>query len=324
MVTEMVADFLAQPPVYLPFMDTSKHLKVGLKALSLVDWLEIDATFQIQLAEKERLLGDRHQDVFVSLPDTQAAQQEVLDLVSQHLLQYFPNLYQQRENGFSNRVTNQHFDLSTFAQAPLDLAGRLVQEDLCLLLPGATGYVLAAASVCFPLRWCLREKLGQPIEHIHQHVPGYAQKLARPVNSVFDRMQQQFPGVRFNWSVVDAPDLFLDQSKHITTANPAITAENAGQSLWLRVERQTLRRLPNCGGILFTIRTYIYPLEQITQTAEVATQLAQAIQSLHPEMQVYKNLLPFRAALLTYLDHRSHQPASVSAPRGSNEDAAGQ
>lgn len=305
-VTEMGTDFLAQPPVYLPFMDTSKNLKVGLKALSLVDWLAIDATFQAQLAEKARLLGDRHQDVFVSLPDTQAAQQEALDLVSQHLLQYFPNIYQSQENGVFNRLTNQHFAFSSFAHAPLDLAGRLIQEDLCVLLPEATGYVLAAASVCFPLRWCLREKLGQPISHIHQHVPGYAQKLAHPVNNVFDRMQQQFPGVRFNWSVVDSPDLFLDQSKHLTIANPEITAENAGQTLWLRVERQTLRRLSICGGILFTIHTYIYSLEKITQTAEVATQLTQAIQCLQPEMQVYKNLLLFREALLSYLDLRFH------------------
>lgn len=312
----MATDFSTQMPIYLPFMTTSNHLSMGLKALSLPDWLDIDDMFAAQLAEKSRLLGDRHADVWASLPDTQSAQQEVLDLVSQHLLQYFPDLYHPLEDGLYNRVTRQQFSFSDFAHAPLDLAGRLVQEDLCLLLPGAEGYILSAASVCFPLRWCLRDKVGQPVDHIHQRVPGYAQTLANPVNKVFDRMRQEFPGVRFNWSLVDSPELFLDQNKHVTDFNPAITDNNAGHSLWLRVERQTLRRLPMSNGILFTIRTYIYPLEHITQVANVAAQLAQAVIALHPDMQVYKNLLPFREALLMYLNRCSNRPPSI--PTGSN------
>lgn len=286
-------------------MDTSKQLSMGLKALSLVDWLEIDEQFEAQLAVKSRLLGDRYDDVFVALPETQTAQKEVLDLISQHLLQHFPDFYHPLEQGLYNRITNQELLFSEFTHAPLDLAGRLVQEDLCLLLPGTGGYVLAAASVCFPLRWCLRDKLGQPVEQIHRQVPGYSSKLARPVNMTFERMRPTFPGVRFNWSVVDSPDLFLEQQKHLTQLNPAITAENAGHRLWLRVERQTLRRLTISGGILFTIKTYIYPLEAITQTAAVAAQLTQKVQSLHPEMQAYKNLLPIRSALLAYLERCS-------------------
>lgn len=217
--------------------------------------------------------------------------------------------------------------MADFAQAPLDLAARLVQEDLCLMLPdnqpneqpdkppNKQGYRLAAASVCFPLRWSLKEKLGQPLCQIHQRVPDYPQQLTHHVDSMFDRLREDSPALRFNWSLVDSPELHLAQSKQITQFNPAINADNAGASLWLRVEKQTLRRLPVSRGILFTIRTFVYPLEKVTKSSTVAAELAQAVQLLKPEMQIYKNLLPFRPALMSYLDSRiRRQVETIASP----------
>ncbi|MEO0457981.1 MAG: DUF3445 domain-containing protein [Cyanobacteria bacterium P01_A01_bin.114] len=285
---------------------------MGLKPLALADWLEIDGQLNAHLACKADLLAERHQDVFVALPDTQSAQTEVLNLVTAHLLQTFPEIYQPLEQGICNLKTGQAWKFETFADAPLDLVGRLVQEDFCLLLlenllpenllPAKESYILSAASVCFPLRWTLREKIGQPVGQIHQRVPSYAQKLERPVDNVFARLRDGFPSLRFNWSIVDSPELYLAQNKFATGFNPAITAENAGQSLWLRVERQTLRRLPNSRGVLFTIRTYIYPLDKVVANPTIAKQLAAAIEALLPDMQIYKNLLPFRQSLLAYLE----------------------
>lgn len=287
--------------MYLPFIKTKGHPTVGLKSLALQDWIEIDDDFVAQLNHKTGLLAHHHADVFVALEQTEAAQKEVLQRLTAHLFKHFPSIYQPLDQGICNLQTGQVWQFSDFANAPLDLAGRLVQEDLCLLLPGEAGYVLSAASVCFPLRWCLRGKLGLPMGQIHQRVPTYSQKLARPVDNIFARLRDDFPGLRFNWSIVDSPELHLSQDKLVTEFDPAITADNAGQSLWLRVERQTIRRLPESGGVLFTIHTYIYPLEQVTAVPAVAAQLEQAVQSLMPDMQVYKNLLPFRAALLSYL-----------------------
>ena len=304
------------PPMYLPFVDKKGHPSMGLKPLMLDRWLEIDDYFETYLRRKRELLTHRHKDVFVALDATQSAQREILTLIVDHLLTHFPEHYQPLKQGIHLIDTRENFYSEVFADAPLDLAGRLVQEDLCLLMPGAElpyaevprtqssgseRYILAAASVCFPLRWNLQEKMGQPVGQIHQRVPRYAEKLERPVDSVFARLRDDAPGVRFNWSIVDVPDLYLGQDKGLTTFNPTITAENAGRSLWLRVERQTLRRLPISGGILFTIRTHVYPLDQVVMQPDIATQLSHAVQTLIPQMQVYKNLLPFRQALLDYL-----------------------
>lgn len=290
--------------MYLPFKAERGHLKMGLKPLSLQSWLEIDEDFATQLTLKAALLSREHSAVFATVPGTQLAQKESLHLVIDHLLMYFPTVYQLMTDDkmhLNNLKTQQTWQLADPNIAPLDLAARLVQEDLCLMQPGAEGYQLAAASVCFPLRWSLREKVGQSIGQIHQRVPEYSQRLKHPVDNMFNRLKDLSPGLRFNWTVVDSPDLRLLQNKQMTEFNPAITAKNAGERLWLRVERQTLRRLPVSRNILFTIRTFVYPLWQVVQQFEAAADLSKAILVLKPDMQVYKNLLPFRQALTDYL-----------------------
>lgn len=289
-------------PAYLPFRDGQWHLAMGLKPLQLKDWIEVGEDLVQQLEAKKCLFATRYPEVFAALPNSELGQQEVLELLLDHLPRYFPKQYQQQGEYFLNRVTGEVWNLSEVGH-PLDLAGRLVQEDLCLMLPGETSYILAAASLCFPSRWRLQDKIGQPIAQIHQPVPRYAEKLERPVNHFFDRLQTGFPGYRLNWSIVDSPDLFLEPTEAMQESE--ITPENAGDRLWLRVERQTLRRLEQSGGILFTIRTHLNPLGELVGQPIAVRGLAAALRQMPEAMQQYKSLLPFRAALLRYLDRLS-------------------
>ena len=304
---------LSQPPVYLPFMEEAKPPVMGLKPLTISEWIQIDKDFLPQLKRKEALLANHYEEVFGSLPQSQPAQQEILDLLCEHLLQHFPNLYQQQRNGIYNKQTNQRWHFQDFESNPLDLAARLVQEDLSLMMPGEQGYYLAAASVCFPQRWNLKEKLGLPMASIHQQVPRYDKKLSRPVNSVFERLKADYPGLRFNWSLLDSPELHLQADPHQSKLHPNITRYNAGEKLWLRVERQTIRRLPISQGVLFTIRTYRYPLSQIATIPGAAAGLLKAVQRLPLEMQKYKGLLTFKPALLDYLSRQAIVSEQVSA-----------
>ncbi len=289
-------------PTYLPFADGQWRMSMGLKALNLKEWIEINEHFVNDLRLKDKLLKKQYSDVFASLPNSQLSQKEVLDLLLNYLLEQFPQYYRQQGKTIENISTGQVWDVTDFEAAPLDLAGRLVQEDLLLMQPSSEGYILAAASVCFPLRWQLRKKLGRPMAQIHQAVPGYHDKLKRPVDSFFDRLKSEHPVWRVNWSIVNSPELFLVYDKQKLGSDRLINAENAGKNLWIRLERQTLRRLMVSGDILFTIRTYVYPLQVIEDDPAMAHNLAEAVKQIPPEMQSYKNLLPIREALLSYLE----------------------
>ncbi len=126
-------------------------------------------------------------------------------------------------------------------------------------------------------RWVLAEKIGHPLAAVHERVPLYADRLSNPVDRFMRHLKAGKLAQRLNWSVVDDPALFQIGGKHRTTRNPAVTPENAGDSLFLRVERQTLARLPESGFVLFAIHVHSAPVARIAADPAVAGRLAEAV-----------------------------------------------
>lgn len=291
-------------PDYAPYQTMPFRLSMGLAPLDLHDWIEPDAQMAADLTEKARLLRDRHHEVFAALPGAAEGGGEVLALLASYLPQRFPDFYQRQGDWLYQVLTGQRWNLATSSLHPLDLAGRLVQEDLCLMQQPAPGetYALIGASVCFPTRWRLAQKIGRSLRAIHAPVPGYDEQLDSSMERFFQRLKVERPVWRVNWSLVDDPTLFQPDGHGRQQLNPTITSENAADRLWLRMERQTLRRLPCTGDILFTIRVYVRPLQTLTAQIEHAVALAAAIRALPPTMQQYKSLPPFLDAVLAWLD----------------------
>lgn len=290
-------------PRYAPYASGKFQMAMGMVALDLRDWIDVDQNRAVELREKERLLASQHDAVFGDFPGSEAAQREVLMLLLDNLEQCHPGLITFEEGMVRVAETGKFYHLHDFADHALDLAGRLVQEDLCLMTPGEEGYVLHAASLCFPGRWVLAEKLGQPMMGIHEPVSGYAEKLGKPVDRFFTYLKADKPVSRLNWSILDDPALFQTSGHSMTEEKPTITRESAGGRLWLRVERQTLRRLPQSGDILFTIRTFVDPLSALEGRLDLAVGLRGAIADMPEGMQRYKSLIPFRDALDGYLEN---------------------
>jgi hypothetical protein len=289
-------------PRYLPFASGRFRLAMGLMALDLDAWIEPDENFTEELTEKDRLFAARHGDVFQSRPGSAPAQREVLDLLIDHMARRHPDFLGRDTETVTVVPSGRTYRISDYAASPLDLAGRLAQEDFCLMAPGANGYTLEAASLCFPSRWRLSEKLGHPMAAIHGPVPGFADALARPVDRFFEHLRADRPVWRVNWSLADDPTLFQPTRRQDTDTDPVITAGNAGQRLFIRCERQTLRRLPETGWILFTIKTHLDPLSALLDQGEAAAGLASVVRDLPKGTRGYKNVAPYEAVLLEYLD----------------------
>jgi len=73
-------------------------------------------------------------------------------------------------------------------------------------------------------------------------------------------------------------------------------------TLRFRTERQTLRRLPKSGAILFTIRTYIFPVTELGKERGIPARMASAIRSWPVDVAKYKALALYEDVLLGYLD----------------------
>ncbi len=254
------------------FMDGPWRLATGLRRLDPQAWLLFTEHEAAEIALKRRLLA-AGADVVAQTPDAAPAIAEGLVLIEAFLGEHHPD----RLPGPSE-------------PDPLIRAGLLVQEDLCWLAPGADGYRLIAAFVAFPARWRLADKIGRPLAAIHEPVPGYADRLEAPVDRLFQSIVADWPVWRANWSILDDPALHQP-----VRAQPAGTATI--DALWLRVERQTLRRLPDTGTVLFTIHSFVEPIARIAAEPEAAAALAARLEELSPAMAGYKALAPIRDEL---------------------------
>jgi hypothetical protein len=273
---------------------------MGLIALPEAEWFEIDERFAAQLAEKRRLLAERHDAVFRSLPGSEPAQAELRDAMFEHLPRVHPDHFHCDGDDLALPALGETWRRDDAGLAPLDLAARLVQEDLCLMQPDAAGdWRLTAASVCFPTRWRLAEKIGRRLDAIHDPVPGLNERLASPMARFFDRLQPGRGVWRLNWSVIDSPALHQPGGHFRTAPADGLAPQTIGERTWLRVERQTLRRLPL--SIVFTIRIHVWPLSALAERPEAAGRMAAAIDTMPAALRRYKSLGVFGDALTGYL-----------------------
>jgi hypothetical protein len=290
---------------YLPFPEGPFRLAMGLLNLDLAEWIEVDANFAAELRLKRELLATRHDACFLALSGSEPGGTETLQLLAAHLPARFPEIYRREGDMLAILPLGEAWDLRRADLHPLDLAARLVQEDLCLMRAEGDAQILAALSVCFPSRWRIAEKLGKPLGAIHAPVAFYEEKLARPVDRFFALLKEDKPVQRFNWNLLDDPALFQPGGHNRKERDASITAANAGQRLSIRVERQTLRRLPRSGDILFGIRTYVRPLATIAERPEDCRRLAAAIRALPEATFRYKSLPVFADAALGWLDRHA-------------------
>ncbi|MBZ9853717.1 DUF3445 domain-containing protein [Mesorhizobium sp. CA13] len=301
-------------PTHTPYDGSSKLFTIGLKPLALADWIEVDEHLLPFLAEKRRLYAEMPGTVFVEEDGTRDAQREVLDLLEAHLPQIFPETHRGANGGVEviGAAGNPEGD---FAKAPLVAASLLVQEDLILMRRGDDGWRLAAGSLCFPSSWSLLEKFGKPLQQIHAPVPGFGPgtRPAELINRMFDGLQGQAVE-RYNWSIQSGDALYhpLSNVERIERAasRPSRFADgDVNAHAFIRVERQTLRKLPVSGDILFTIRIHLDPLAALAHhpdRATLAPAFAAQLEALDIAQLDYKGLTSDRDRLVGILNQMAN------------------
>ncbi len=299
-------------PTHTPYDGSSKLFTIGLKPLEFDRWIEVDEFLLPQLAEKQRLYADIPEKVFVEEDGTRDAQREVLDLLAAHLAASHPHSH--RGAGVDVEVVGLGSATDRLPprlrDAPLARASLLVQEDLILMRRDERGWRLAAGSLCFPSSWSLQEKFGKPLQQIHAPVPGFGPgtRPAELINRMFDGLQGQAVE-RFNWSMQANDALYhplsnVERIDRATNRPSRFPDGDIDAHAFIRVERQTLRKLPVSGDILFTIRIHLDPLKVLTRhpdRATLATSFAAQLEALDLAQLDYKGLTSDRDRLVERL-----------------------
>lgn len=153
-------------------------------------------------------------------------------------------------------------------------------EDMCLLTRRADDepYRLIGAAVAWPSDWHPKDKIGLPLRALHAPIAGYEEQLASGVDRFMETLKPGAIYGRCNWFIAATGARRWIEQRPAHEAFAHVTADNAGETLFVRSERQSLRRLPETGAILFTIGIYVEPLAALSR-ANIAM-LTQATQSL--------------------------------------------
>jgi hypothetical protein len=298
-------------------------VRMGTRALGAGGWLLGGDDVPGQRAEKERVLAAHHDDVVGALDGTEDAAAELLAAIRRQVdapgsgPRPRPGLEADAGSPASSGSglgpasgsapgspsgvgsPGSSSGSSSAGQHPIDDAGRLVAEDLCVLVPGDGGWILGAGSVCFPSHWRLPDKLGRSMAAVHDPVPDYAADLSDRVDRFLDKLRVGRGVWRRNWTIHTAPDLYAPAVP--APPDPPVTADDAGWRLWLRSERQTLTRLPRTGAVVFTIRTQQVPLAVVAGHPDLRARLARAVAAWPPHQAAYRGGEAVRRPLAAWL-----------------------
>ncbi|KAI8174003.1 hypothetical protein K4K51_009221 [Colletotrichum sp. SAR 10_75] len=203
------------------------------------------------------------------------------------------------------------------------VAGLIQPADINILVKGTDGYYqLAAMMLGIGGGQRIKDKIGKTLADLHfsGHVPHYKEQLQRPLDHFLSKLKFESPIQRnttsisihdeYHWPALTmGPEDDWDPELR----GPGISTSSYGKwkppspvkdisQLWFRQERQTLRRLPRSGAVVWMVHTYIEPLVKVVKEPGVPGRLASFVRSWDDELALHKGRHLYADVLLPYLD----------------------
>ncbi|KAK5330655.1 hypothetical protein LTR70_000485 [Exophiala xenobiotica] len=309
-----------QPLPYRPFRYGPKNnITMGLRTAKHTDWIELDNHYPHYHATKARRITERGDKCCRTHPDAYPAALELLADLANYLPARYPTLYKRTATGIANLWSGEHLRTTEpLPEDPIQTCARLTQDDLAIMLERPDGqYYLLSGAILLAGFWRLSDKFGMPLSEIHTSgdVPQFKTRLEKGMMNFFRRIKPEEMVARNNYFLQVDDDLAWswsiggedDEEVSWNTAEK----DRAIEHHYLRTERQTLRRLPRSGGVVFTIRTYFLPVTEICGEKGVPGRLASAVRSWGEDVVKYKGRERYGDVLLEYLDKKHEEQVAL-------------
>jgi hypothetical protein len=270
------AAILHAPIHHAPWADAPPGFAIGLRPIPVEAWLEGGEADPA--ARKDPLFAARRAEVWAELESSRAGQSEVLGLIA---------------------PAEARADLP-----PLYAAARAVPDDLCLMEKRGGGWTLTALSLSAGTFFTAAEVIGKPMATLHAPVPGFGERFLARAARIFDALAANTVLERRNWTVMAGDDLFAPDGAVVRQRIQSIAPEAAGEALFVRVERQTLRRLPQSGGLVFSIRIWRHPLAALDADPARLAAFAKAWRGAPADFRAYKRLAAYDGLVSAFLRAR--------------------
>ncbi|CEI68435.1 hypothetical protein FVEN_g5405 [Fusarium venenatum] len=277
----------ALPRPYRPFR-WAYHQTMSLKKMDPDFWIEIENTYRSRIIQRQILYAKYGRDVLQALPGSELACKELMEMVIQFICARYPQAFELHGRVFVNHLLGVKQDLGQIE--PLLFLLNHVPEDFALTLrdPATGRYCFRAGVICSSVGWKLSEKIGLGLPEIHAPVPDYKEKMEFSMDRFFTKMPTDSPIQRGSWGLEVGQPLFIPSEdpefQTRETQSPSLTEAD----VHLRVDWQTLRRLPLSGAIVFNFKALFTPMSEFRDEPYVPSLVLKVLNEGKENIMKYK------------------------------------
>jgi hypothetical protein len=284
------------------------HQTMSIFRLDINHWLDMDKYYVHYIEEKKKVFHKYGKNNLDWLPGSEDACLELMHTVVDHMLARYPKLFtllNSTDTVIRNEITNEVLDMSMpLKDHPLVYVSKLAKEDFYVVQqnPDDGLHYLVAAAVPFPGGgFSLLEILGQNIDVIHTSVPYYKEKLQKSMEKWFSKLSANEPVERATWYMSWDHELREVEVYKVPKGSGEVKDLPDAKDFVVRVDRQSLRRLPRSKAIIFTNHPIMYSIDEMKDEPLVPSLMKKILFEGPPDIVKYKNFQVFRDHIEPYL-----------------------
>ncbi|KAF2100774.1 hypothetical protein NA57DRAFT_36924 [Rhizodiscina lignyota] len=280
----------AKPRPYRPFR-WAYHQTMSLTKMEPDWWLELESTYVERIHQRRELYKKYGKSVLDNLPGSELACKELMEMCLAFVVARYPQHFEldKEKMLFHNRLLNTTSKLKE--EEPLHVILNNIPEDFAIMLRDAEtgGYVFRAGVICSSLGWNLGTKMGMKLYEIHEPIPDYKEKMQFSMDRYFAKKPTDKAIQRGSWGLeVDQPLFMPPGDPH--EQHRGVQHEDLELSrLNLRVDWQTLRRLPLSGAVIFNFKGLFTPVEEFRDEPYIPSLLLKVLRDGKRSLMEYKN-----------------------------------
>lgn len=274
--------------------------------------LDVDEHYVAECLDKQITL-EQDPGRYESLPHMMDAQWDFVELCMEAMARDYPKHFSLQKNGKTWTWENKPLDIkdtfvfgdaSTLPMDPFKYMGLQVQGDFVLLDQRDETLYADAGFVTSQADWSLAFNVGMSWKEWHGPVPRVTELgvMDRALKYLLN-LQLGSPVRRLNWTMTINPRLDTSPENYPLWGGDRnkVNADNAGDLAHLRVELQSLFRMPRSNAIMFGVRCYLISLNEIATYPRWVKRLHRVLKGLHPDLIEYKGITKFHAAAVSWL-----------------------
>ena len=254
-------------------------------------WLELENTYVSRINERKALFEEHGSKVLDYLPGSELVCKELMEMCLQFYCARYPKLFSLSSDNrtFHNALLGGETDIQSMH--PLHVLLNNVPEDFAIVLRNETDgmYYFRAGVICSSLGWNVGTKIGMQLKEIHEPIPDYKEKMSFSMDRYFSKMPTNGPIQRGSWGLEIGNPLFMPPGHPHEKYRESQKGDLTIEECTLRVDWQTLRRMPLSGGIVFNFKALFTPMQEFRDEPYVPSLVLKILKEGKKNLMEYKN-----------------------------------